>query len=70
MSDEPVPPAALPSGLTDECRSLSADRLQKLARLHSPLPSIKSGKNDSMLRVSLQKANRMNDLMVFRQARR
>ncbi|GCF15899.1 hypothetical protein Harman_38340 [Haloarcula mannanilytica] len=32
MPEEPTPPAMLPSGLTDECRSLSADQLQVLAK--------------------------------------
>lgn len=32
MSDEPTPPATLPSDLTDKCRSLSADQLRELAR--------------------------------------
>ena len=32
MPDDPTPPATLPSGLTDECRSLSADQLWDLAK--------------------------------------
>ena len=31
MPEEPTPPAALSSGLTDQCRSLSADQLRELA---------------------------------------
>ena len=32
MVEEPKPPAALPSGLIDECRSLSAAQLRELAK--------------------------------------
>ena len=32
MPDDPTPPATLSSGLTDECRSLSADQLRVLAK--------------------------------------
>jgi hypothetical protein len=32
MTAEPAPSSTLPSGLTDECRSLSAEQLRDLAR--------------------------------------
>lgn len=32
MVEEPTPPATLPSGLIDECRSLSATQLRALAK--------------------------------------
>jgi hypothetical protein len=32
MPEEPTPPATLPSGIAEECQSLSADQLRDLAR--------------------------------------
>ena len=32
MSDEPTPPATLPSGIIEECSALPADQLRDLAR--------------------------------------
>ena len=44
MPDEPTPPATLPSGLTDECRSLSADQLRELAKYTESLAKYRERK--------------------------